>query len=202
MLRVFAQCPSDKVLYIAPLKALVRERIREWRTGLCAALRKRLAELTGDHTPDLASLLAADVIVSTPEKWDGISRSWQSRGYVRMVRLVIIDEVHLLGSERGAVLEAIVSRMRFVAERMNRPVRFVGLSTALANPHDLASWLGINSVVRWLGALSSTAFLRQPLQMFQRLPCPHCCRHGHLVATDPRSMLTEDLLAGSWCCNA
>lgn len=27
----------------------------------------------------------ADVIVTTPEKWDGISRSWQNRDYVRKV---------------------------------------------------------------------------------------------------------------------
>ncbi len=31
------------------------------------------------------ALLAADVIVCTPEKWDGISRNWQSRSYVRKV---------------------------------------------------------------------------------------------------------------------
>ena len=34
----------------------------------------------GDITPDLRALLAADVIVATPEKWDGISRAWHSRG--------------------------------------------------------------------------------------------------------------------------
>jgi hypothetical protein len=39
----------------------------------------------GDHTPDLAALLAADVIIATPEKWDGISRNWQTRGYVKKV---------------------------------------------------------------------------------------------------------------------
>lgn len=32
------------------------------------------------------ALLAADVIICTPEKWDGISRNWQSRSYVRKVR--------------------------------------------------------------------------------------------------------------------
>ena len=31
------------------------------------------------------ALLAADVIICTPEKWDGISRNWRSRGYVRQV---------------------------------------------------------------------------------------------------------------------
>lgn len=40
----------------------------------------------GDYTPDLAALLSADIIIATPEKWDGISRNWQSRGYVKKVR--------------------------------------------------------------------------------------------------------------------
>lgn len=43
--------------------------------------------VAGDHTPDLAALLAADVIIATPEKWDGISRNWQTRGYVKKVGL-------------------------------------------------------------------------------------------------------------------
>ena len=147
MLRVFAHYPSEKVLYIAPLKALVRERIKDWGPGLCAKLGKTMVELTGDYTPDLSALLAADIIICTPEKWDGISRSWQARGYVRAVRLVVMDEIHLLGSDRGPVLEVIVSRMRYIAESTGRAVRFLGLSTALANAHDLASWLGVGPQV-------------------------------------------------------
>lgn len=42
-------------------------------------------EMTGDFTPDLKALLTADIIISTPEKWDGISRNWQSRSYVMKV---------------------------------------------------------------------------------------------------------------------
>ena len=38
----------------------------------------------------------------TPEKWDGISRSWQNRGYVQLVGLLVIDEIHLLGADRCA----------------------------------------------------------------------------------------------------
>jgi len=39
----------------------------------------RVVELTGDMTPDIWATKQADVIVTTPEKWDGISRSWQNR---------------------------------------------------------------------------------------------------------------------------
>jgi replicative superfamily II helicase len=44
-------------------------------------------------------------------------------------------------------LEVIVSRMRYIAAIMDQTIRFVGLSTALANAADLADWLGIGRKV-------------------------------------------------------
>lgn len=84
-------------------QALVRERIKHWGAGMCKQLGKKMVELTGDYTPDLRALLSADVIIATPEKWDGISRAWQNRGYVQKVCLLIIDEIHLLGADRCIV---------------------------------------------------------------------------------------------------
>ena len=57
----------------------------------------RVVELTGDVTPDMRAIARADLIVTTPEKWDGVSRSWQTRSYVKAVSLIVIDEIHLLG---------------------------------------------------------------------------------------------------------
>jgi len=57
------------------VQALVRERMKDWGQGMCKKLGKKMVELTGDYTPDLRALLSADVIIATPEKWDGISRS-------------------------------------------------------------------------------------------------------------------------------
>ncbi|EEC18159.1 activating signal cointegrator 1 complex subunit 3, helc1, putative, partial [Ixodes scapularis] len=96
MFRIFNVNPSSKVVYIAPLKALVRERIKDWKVRLEEKLDKKVAELTGDVTPDFRVITNAHVIVTTPEKWDGISRSWHTRGYVKDVSLIIIDEIHLL----------------------------------------------------------------------------------------------------------
>jgi activating signal cointegrator complex subunit 3 len=58
----------------------------------------RVVELTGDVTPDMKAVANADLIVTTPEKWDGVSRSWQTRSYVKAVTLLCIDEIHLLGN--------------------------------------------------------------------------------------------------------
>ena len=50
------------------------------------------------------------IIVTTPEKWDIITRKSGDRAYTQLVKLIIIDEIHLLHDERGAVLESIVAR--------------------------------------------------------------------------------------------
>ncbi|XP_074043343.1 activating signal cointegrator 1 complex subunit 3 isoform X2 [Macrotis lagotis] len=144
--RIFNKYPTSKAVYIAPLKALVRERMEDWKVRIEEKLGKRVIELTGDVTPDMKSIAQADLIVTTPEKWDGISRSWQNRSYVKKVAILIIDEIHLLGDERGPVLEVIVSRTNFISSHTEKPVRVVGLSTALANARDLADWLNINQM--------------------------------------------------------
>ena len=144
MLRVFKEYPGKKVVFIAPLKALVRERVEDWKIRMVKRMGKRMVELTGDVTPDVRAIESADIIVTTPEKWDGVSRSWQNRSYVKSVALVVIDAIHLLGADRGPVLEAIVSCMNYIAAHTTPKVRVVGLSTALANAHDLANWLNID----------------------------------------------------------
>ncbi|KAL7628910.1 putative steryl acetyl hydrolase mug81 [Parahypoxylon ruwenzoriense] len=139
----FRERPGSKVVYIAPMKALVRERVKDWGARLAGPLGLKLVELTGDNTPDTRTIKDANIIITTPEKWDGISRSWQTRGYVRQVSLVIIDEIHLLAGDRGPILEIIVSRMNYIAQSTKNSVRLLGMSTACANATDLANWLGV-----------------------------------------------------------
>ncbi len=140
----FRERPGSKIVYIAPMKALVRERVQDWRKRLVGPMGLKLVELTGDNTPDTRTIRDADIIITTPEKWDGISRSWQTRSYVRQVSLVIIDEIHLLGGDRGPILEIIVSRMNYIASQAETgSIRLVGMSTACANATDLGNWLGV-----------------------------------------------------------
>jgi activating signal cointegrator complex subunit 3 len=165
ILRMKRLHPQGICVYIAPMKSLARERLREWRDRLgTPPLKWNVLELSGDTRHDQKALNKADVLVCTPEKWDLISRGWKGndslaidsnvsngKEFVKRVRLLVIDEIHLLGEERGAVLEAIVSRTRFISQYMESEsggpewTRIIGLSTAIANPHDLADWLGIDT---------------------------------------------------------
>ncbi|XP_022899943.2 activating signal cointegrator 1 complex subunit 3-like [Onthophagus taurus] len=144
--RLFNNKPELKVVYIAPLKALVRERVDDWKRKFERILGKTVVEMTGDVTPSPQTIAAAQVIITTPEKWDGMSRGWQNRHFIRDVGLMVIDEIHLLGEDRGPVLEVIVSRTNFISDRTGRKIRIIGLSTALANAKDLATWLGIGEM--------------------------------------------------------
>eukprot|EP01084_Bolivina_argentea_P212874 361752_1 len=100
-------------------------------------------------TPDRNAINESHIIITTPEKWDGTSRYWKTRKYVSKIGVIIFDEIHLLGLDRGPILEIIVSRLRFVENIKNKKanhdhVRLLGLSTALANAEDLADWLGVD----------------------------------------------------------
>ncbi|KAJ8934566.1 hypothetical protein NQ318_017265 [Aromia moschata] len=140
VLRQFRQDPKLKVVYIAPMKALVRERVLDW-TKKFSKISKKVVEVTGDITPRSEFIRSANIIITTPEKWDAMSRNWMEKDFVKDVGLMIIDEIHLLGEDRGPVLEVIVSRMNYINFKTKRSVRVVGLSTAMANPGDLAYWL-------------------------------------------------------------
>lgn len=130
-----------KMVYIAPLKALVQEQVREFSRRL-AVLGLKVGELTGDSAMTRQQLRETQLIVTTPEKWDVVTRKGDDAGFGDRVALVILDEVHLLHDERGPVLEAIVARTRRRAQQAERHVRLVGLSATLPNYEDVAAFLG------------------------------------------------------------
>lgn len=41
------------------------------------------------------------MIISTPEKWDVLSRRWKQRKNVQNVNLFILDESHLISGDNG-----------------------------------------------------------------------------------------------------
>lgn len=60
------------------------------------------------------------------------------------VKLLIVDELHLLDSDVGPILEAVVSRMRYISVQL-QPIRIVAMAASLANAKDVAEWIGVTS---------------------------------------------------------
>ena len=128
-----------KIVYQAPTKALCNERSRDWEIKF-RHMNLKVAELTGDTSAsEMKRVGEASIIVTTPEKWDSVTRKWADhRKLLRLVALFLIDEVHILKDIRGATLEAVVSRMKTIGTK----VRFIALSATVPNSDDIASWLG------------------------------------------------------------
>ncbi|KAF2869324.1 Sec63 Brl domain-containing protein [Massariosphaeria phaeospora] len=132
-----------KIIYIAPLKALVQEQVGNFGKRL-EPYGIRVAELTGDRQLTKQQISETQIIVTTPEKYDVITRKATDTSYINLVRLICIDEIHLLHDDRGPVLESIVSRTIRRTEQTGEPVRLVGLSATLPNYKDVATFLRVD----------------------------------------------------------
>ncbi|KAJ2112563.1 Pre-mRNA-splicing helicase BRR2 [Coemansia sp. RSA 922] len=131
-----------KMVYIAPMKALVSEMARSFAQRL-EPLGLKVAELTGDSQLTKQQITETQLIVTTPEKWDVVTRKGSEGSYTDLVRLVIVDEIHLLHDGRGPVLESVVCREMRRAEDTRQVVRIVGLSATLPNYEDVAAFLRV-----------------------------------------------------------
>jgi replicative superfamily II helicase len=110
-------------------------------------------ELTGDTSNENmnSDLQKADIILTTPEKWDSCSRKWKEKGmsFVNRIGLMLVDEIHILGDERGPCLEAALCRMKTIRRILsiknpNLPcasLRIIGVSATIVNAQDIATFL-------------------------------------------------------------
>lgn len=73
----------------------------DWYEKFQERLSKKVVLLTGETSTDLKLLGKGNIIISTPEKWDILSRRWKQRKNVQNINLFVVDEVHLIGGENG-----------------------------------------------------------------------------------------------------
>ncbi|EGW07141.1 putative ATP-dependent DNA helicase HFM1 [Cricetulus griseus] len=134
---------------LAPIKALCSQRFDDWKEKF-GPMGLNCKELTGDTVmDDLFEIQHANIIMTTPEKWETMTRKWRASSLVQLVRLFLIDEVHIIKDEnRGPTLEVVVSRMKTI-QSLSRtlqnaspvPMRFVAVSATIPNAEDVAEWL-------------------------------------------------------------
>ena len=126
---------SPMCLYLAPIKSLCHEKYTEWSRKFSKKL--SVTEVTGDSLEGgIEQFLNSHIAVGTPEKIDFLSR--QNLEYLKKIRLLLIDEIHMLNyEERGATLEAVVSRIM----SLNSNVRIIAVSATIPNIFEVGEWL-------------------------------------------------------------
>ena len=144
MLRLFSSNAEARCVYVTPMDALADNSYAAWHSRF-SELGLKVVILTGETGTDLKLLAKGNIIISTPEKWDVLSRRWKQRRNVQNIQLFIVDELQLLGGENGPVLEIVCSRMRYISSQLEKPIRILALSSSLANCKDVSQWLGCST---------------------------------------------------------
>ena len=143
LLRHWTKEASGKAVYLAPFQSQIDALYRAWQTKLAGlAGGKQIVKLVGETTADLKLLERGDLILATPTQWDMMSRQWQRRKNVQAVKLIIADDLHMLGGHAGYIYEAVVSRSQAVAVQLENGLRIIGLSVSLSNARDVGEWIG------------------------------------------------------------
>jgi helicase len=127
-----------KAVYIVPLKALATEKYKDFKRKYPDV---RVALSIGDMDSGDQYLANYDFIITTSEKLDSLLR--HHAPWLRDVKTVIIDEVHLLNDPgRGPTLEILITILKQVLKN----IQIIALSATIGNPGELAQWLGAELV--------------------------------------------------------
>lgn len=135
---------GGKVLYLTPLRALTWEKFEDFQaySDLVKPDGKkiRVGVSTGDMDNASPWLQAYDIVIATNEKCDSLLR--HNSPWMEGISLVVADEIHLIGTDRGPTLEVSLTRLR----QMSARIQILALSATISNTREIAEWLSAESV--------------------------------------------------------
>jgi helicase len=130
---------GGKTLYMTPLRALAWEKYEEFQVyqGLVkfGGGKIRVGVSTGDLDSRTSWLGDYDIVITTNEKCDSLLR--HRSPWMESVSLVVADEIHLIGNDRGPTLEVAIARLRQLMPNL----QILALSATIRNPEEIAEWL-------------------------------------------------------------
>ena len=102
---------------------------------------------------NMTLLNSSNIILTTPEKFDVLSRKWKDiSNFISNISLILFDEIHLLNEEtRGATLEAIIARIKLLKSmeifknKNMENIRIIAVSATIPNIQDIAEFIGIKN---------------------------------------------------------
>jgi helicase len=123
---------KKKVIYTAPLRALASEHYKDFKNKYRDV---KFALSTGDFDSNSSYLKKFDCVFTTYEKLASLLR--HKAEFLDDVGCLIVDEIHELDSDRGAVLEIAITQLK----NRNKNLKVLGLSATIPNSKELSEWL-------------------------------------------------------------
>lgn len=123
---------KKKVIYTCPLRALASEHYKDFKNKYRDI---SFALSTGDFDSSSSYLKKFDCVFTTYEKLASLIR--HKAEFLEDVGVLIVDEIHELDSDRGAVLEIAITQLK----NRNSKLNILGLSATIPNAKELSEWL-------------------------------------------------------------
>ncbi|WP_010170133.1 DEAD/DEAH box helicase [Bacillus coahuilensis] len=137
---------ENKILYLAPFRSLAYE-VEDSISKIFGPLGFEVSHLYGGSQfskLDETVINESNIIIATPEKAKAILRS--NSEVKSKIKLVIIDEGHLIGPEERQVLsEVFIEELRTHINRNQG--KMILLSAVLPNSSEIASWISGNETL-------------------------------------------------------
>lgn len=136
------RAPGVRILYIAPLRALLND-LEERGTSYAEACGLKAFKWHGDVSQaEKREALAVppSLLLITPESLEAILLLKAERaGLFRSLQTVVLDEAHnFAASDRGGHLVSLLERVERLA---GRRVQRIAMSATVGNPEELRAWL-------------------------------------------------------------
>lgn len=128
---------GEKCIYISPYRSLSMQKYDEWE-GNENFINKKVFLCSSDNTNKDNEFIDKDLVLFTLESFDSKTRSKQYQEWLKTIKLIVIDEAHILGQKnRGDRLEASLMRFTYI----NPDSRIILLSATMSNVKQLTDWV-------------------------------------------------------------
>lgn len=124
-----------RVLYLCPLKALASEHYNTFKKKYIEEYDIKISLSTGDLDSSSKYLENYHIVFLTYEKLDSLIR--HKTTWLNTVGLIVVDEIHMIDSERGPTLESTIVQLKHTIPNL----QVIGLSATIPNAEELAQWL-------------------------------------------------------------
>lgn len=176
---------GGKAMYLAPLRALAKEKVDDWTSDNHHFKDMKLSICTGDFrlTSDRKKELEnSDIILMTSEMLNSRCRNFNSEHneWLKQVKTIVVDESHLLTVPgRGDHLE--VGLMNFIDISPN--ARVVLLSATMPNVNEIADWVSYTLTKKETYLLES-----------KYRPCPLAIHYESYYDSGPYDIQQENII--------
>lgn len=131
---------GGKILYATPYKALDRQKFKDFQTFTKFGFPVVVTD--GDHPVSQEVLRKAPVIIATYERAFGAIGAREE--WLKDISLVCADEITLLGEDRGATIDSLLT---LCMTALPSSPRIITLSSHVGNKFQIARWLQAQPVI-------------------------------------------------------